>query len=145
MKYFFTILFFVFQFHLFGQDKNTGEVSFGPVEILPIYPGCESLKSNDDLRKCMSDKISMLISENFDISIAKSLGLPDGLVKISTSFKIDTLGNIIDIKTTTPNPELEKEARRVIGLIPKMLKPATQRGKPVTISQSIPIIFMLKN
>lgn len=92
----------------------------------------------------MSDKISMLISENFDISIAKSLGLPDGLIKISTSFKIDTLGNIIDIKTTTPNPELEKEARRVIGLIPKMLKPATQRGKPVTISQSIPIIFMLK-
>lgn len=93
----------------------------------------------------MSDKINLLINENFDKNLAKSLGLPNGIVKISNSIKIDTLGNIVVIKITAPHQELEKEAKRVIDLIPKMLKPATQREKPVEVFYTLPIMFKLDN
>ena len=36
--------------------------------------------------------------------------------------------------------ELEKEARRVVGLIPNM-KPGKQRGKPVKVTFDLPITF----
>ena len=41
------------------------------------------------------------------------------------------------------NKELEKEARRVVGLIPKM-KPGKQRGKPVRVQFNLPIRFTLR-
>lgn len=126
-------------------DKNTTYIPFGPIEKTPIYPGCDSLRLSVDLKKCMSDKINLLINENFDKNLAKSLGLPNGIVKISNSIKIDTLGNIVVIKITAPHQELEKEAKRVIDLIPKMLKPATQREKPVEVFYTLPIMFKLDN
>ena len=35
-------------------------------------------------------------------------------------FKIDESGNIIDIRTKAPHPKLDKEAQRIIKLLPKM-------------------------
>ena len=56
-------------------------------------------------------------------------------------FKIDKEGNIIDIKARAKHPNLEKEAIRVISLLPKLIKPGYQRGKPVIVPYSLPIIF----
>jgi protein TonB len=43
-----------------------------------------------------------------------------------------------------PHPGLEKEAKRVIGMLPKM-KPGRQRGKAVVMPFSIPIVFQVQD
>src|SRR5690606_12094357 len=45
------------------------------VEKVPIYPGCESAKTNEERRKCMSEKLAMLIQRRFDKDLASELGL----------------------------------------------------------------------
>ena len=57
----------------------------------------------------MSNKIKELISKNFDTILPKSLGLPNGKIKIKAIFKIDTLGSVINIKVSAPYLNLRKK------------------------------------
>ena len=53
-------------------------------------------------------------------------------------FKIDKTGKIIDIRIKAPHPKLQKEAERIIQLLPKM-KPGMQRGRPVGVKYTLPM------
>lgn len=147
MNCFFLIFILAIQIQLFGQDKVIENQLHFPVhqEAYPTYPGCNIISKKHELKKCFEEKTQTLIGDNFNVTLAKSLGLPDGLIKITTSIKIDTLGNVTDIKVNAPHDKLTEEAMRVIKLIPQMEQPATYRNKPKTIIQTIPIFFMLKN
>lgn len=113
------------------------------VEKVPIYPGCESAKTNEERRKCMSEKLAMLIQRRFDKDLASELGL-SGRLKIDVQFKIDALGKVTDIKTRAPRRELENEAKRVTEKIPQMI-PGQQHDKAVSVMYNLPIIFDVKN
>tara|TARA_R110002050_G_scaffold57866_7_gene130222 strand:+ start:6124 stop:6330 length:207 start_codon:yes stop_codon:yes gene_type:complete len=63
--------------------------------------------------------------------------------KINTQFKIDKNGNVIDIKTRAPHPLLEKEAKRVLNLLPQFT-PARQRDKPIAVVYNLPIVFQIE-
>ena len=112
------------------------------VEMAPIYPGCESQKNNEGRLKCMSEKLSQLIQKKFDRDLAFELGL-FGIQKIDVVFKIDKLGTITEIQTRAPRSELEREAKRVVEQIPKMV-PGKQRERPVTVQYVLPIIFSVQ-
>ncbi|SEA51942.1 energy transducer TonB [Bizionia paragorgiae] len=118
------------------------EVSFAVIENVPIFPGCES-GSNAQKKKCMSDKINQLVARKFDAELGSELGL-SGKQKISVFFTIDKIGNIVNVRTRAPHPRLEKEAERVVGLIPQM-KPGKQRGKPVKVTFFLPISFNIQD
>ncbi|WP_299526946.1 energy transducer TonB [Winogradskyella sp.] len=118
-------------------------VPFVSVEKVPVYPGCERKKTNDDKRKCMSKKISRLINNKFNTGIANEYSIY-GLQKIDTQFTVDKNGNITDIKIRGPHPALEKEAERVINKIP-IMEPGYQRDKPVGVIYNLPIKFLAKN
>ena len=119
------------------------DVDFINVEVVPIYPGCENKKTNDDKRKCMSEKITKLVQRQFDTDLASELGL-SGKQVIQTQFKIDKTGHVTDIKTRATHPRLEKEAQRVIDKIPEMT-PGKQRDKNVGVIYSLPIAFQVQN
>ncbi len=118
------------------------EVPFAVIENVPIFPGCEK-GNNDAKRKCMSDKISKFVVKKFNTDLAGDLGLT-GRQRINVVFKIDKSGNVVGIRSRAPHPRLEKEAARVIGLLPKM-KPGKQRGKAVTVPYSLPIVFQVQD
>tara|TARA_R110000868_G_scaffold399053_2_gene672607 strand:+ start:15141 stop:15860 length:720 start_codon:yes stop_codon:yes gene_type:complete len=118
------------------------EVPFAVIENVPVYPGCEG-GNNDAKKKCMSEKISEFVNKKFNTELASELGL-SGRQRINVIFKIDKSGNITGIRARAPHPGLEKEAARVIGLLPKML-PGKQRGKAVTVPYSLPIIFQVQD
>jgi len=116
-------------------------VPFAVVEKVPIWPGCTG-KNNAELKKCFQDKMTKHVTKNFkypeqaiDLSIRG---------KVYVMFVIDSKGNVSGIKTRGPDKILEKEASRIIGLMPKM-EPGRQRGKPVNIPYSLPINFVLEN
>ena len=102
------------------------EVPFAVIENVPEYPGCER-GSNAEKRKCMSDKIAKFVQRKFNTDLAGDLGL-SGRQRISVIFKIDKNGNVVGVRSRAPHPRLEKEAARVINMLPKM-KPGRQRGK----------------
>ncbi len=119
------------------------EVPFAVIENVPVFPGCERKKTNNDKKACMSEKISKFVNRKFNTDLAGDLGL-SGRQRINVIFKIDKTGNIVGIRARAPHPGLEKEAKRVIGQLPKM-KPGKQRGKAVTVPYSLPIIFQVQD
>ena len=126
-------------------DKIDEEVNIlvNFVEVVPIYPGCENKKTNDDKRKCMSDKITKLVQRKFNTDLGSELGLT-GKQTIRTQFKIDKTGQVTDIKVNGTHPELEKEAERVINIIPEMT-PGKQHDKNVGVIYYLPIVFQVQN
>lgn len=118
------------------------DVPFSVIENVPIFPGCEK-GSNTAKRDCMSKKISQFVNKKFNTELASDLGL-SGRQRINVIFKIDKTGTVTGIRARAPHPGLEKEAKRVIGLLPKM-KPGKQRGKPVNVPYSLPIIFQVQD
>ena len=117
------------------------EVPFAVIENVPEYPGCKG--SNAEKRKCMSQKISKFVQRKFNTDLAGDLGL-SGRQRINVIFKIDKSGNVTGVRSRAPHPRLEKEAARVINMLPKM-KPGRQRGKAVIVPYSLPITFQVQD
>jgi TonB family protein len=62
---------------------------------------------------------------------------------VEVQFTIDTSGKVTDVKTVKGiNQELNHEARRVVHASPKWI-PATVNGKPVQVTYTIPVIFLV--
>jgi len=118
------------------------EVPFAVIENVPVFPGCER-GNNAKKRKCMSEKIAKFVQRKFNTDLAGDLGLT-GRQRISVIFKIDKSGNVTGVRARAPHPRLEKEAQRVINLLPKM-QPGKQRGKAVIVPYSLPIIFQVQD
>jgi len=119
------------------------EVPFAVIENVPVFPGCEKKKGNNAKKKCMSEKIAKFVNKKFNTDLAGDLGL-SGRQRIAVFFKIDKNGNITNVGARAPHPGLEKEAKRVISLLPKM-QPGKQRGKAVTVPYSLPILFQVQD
>jgi len=124
------------------EEEIEEDVPFAIIENVPVFPGCTG--TNTQLKKCMSDKIIKHVSKNFNIGLAQDLSLPPGKKRILVQFKIDKNGNVIDIKSRAPHPRLQKEAIRIIKLLPKM-KPGKQRNKPVNVRYNLPILFKIES
>ena len=113
-------------------------VSWILVERVPAFPGCKG--NNEQLKKCLNEKIGRFVSKNFNAGVAEDLGLSGERVRILTMFTIDKNGQITDIKTRSKYKDLEKEARRVIQKLPKM-QPGKQRDHTVNVTYTLPIVF----
>ena len=87
----------------------------------------------------MSSKISEFINKKFDTNLASDLGL-EGRQRIAVQFKIDKSGRVVDVRARAPHPRLEREAMDVVQSLPNMT-PGKQRGKPVGVLYSLPIVF----
>lgn len=124
-------------------EESIEEVPFVLIARVPVYPGCENLDSNEKKKQCMSDKIQELVKKEFDTNLGAELGL-SGINRIFVVFKIDHTGNVTDIKIRGPHKALEKEAERVVRLIPRM-SPGYQRNKPVGVIYTLPITFDVRS
>ena len=117
------------------------EVPFSVIDEVATLPECQDLPTNQERKECMNMVINKHIDESFDTSIGDSL--KPGKKRIFVQFKIDTDGNVIDIKARGPSVELEQEAKRVVGTLPQFV-PGKQSGETVIMPFSIPIAFEVK-
>ena len=118
-------------------------VNYEFVEEVPVFPGCEGLETNEERKKCMSDKISLLVRRKFDTNVGTGLGLR-GVQRFHVQFKINKYGLVTDIFTNAKHKELDREAKRVISKIPKM-RPGKQQNKNVSVVYNLPINFQILN
>ena len=123
------------------EEVEEIDVPFAVIEDVPVYPGCENVEK-DQLRTCFQDKINKHILKNFRYpEIAQEMGIQG---RVYVNFVISKEGNITNVKMRGPDKNLEKEAHRIISLLPN-ITPGKQRGKPVNVPFSITIVFKLQD
>ena len=115
------------------------EVPFSVIEKVPQFPGCTG--NNAELKACFQRKMQEHLQKHFSYPAAAADLNIQG--KVFVFFLIDKNGEVTKIKSRGPDNLLEKEAERIIGLLPKM-EPGKQRNKNVGVPYSIPINFKLQ-
>ncbi|MDO9262182.1 MAG: energy transducer TonB [Flavobacteriaceae bacterium] len=120
------------------KEEVVEDVPFAIIEEAPVFPGC--IGTREERKICLSDKVSKHVHREFNAALAQELGLPPGKQKIYVIFTIDKNGEATNIIARGTHKSLEKEAIRVIELLPKMI-PGKQRNRPVGVKYSLPITF----
>ena len=120
------------------EEEFDEDVPFAIIEDVPVYPGCKGTKAQK--KACLNKSLQKHVARKFNGDLAGDLGLSPGKKKIYIQFKITKTGTIEVVAARAPHPRLEKEARRVVMLLPKMT-PGKQRGRPVNVTYMLPISF----
>ena len=116
------------------------DVPFAVIEDVPIFPGCESV-TKSQRRACFQEQMNKHIRKNLRYpDIAQEMGIQG---RVYVNFIIAKDGSITNIRMRGPDKNLENEAARIIGRLPKMT-PGKQRGRAVRVPFSIPITFRLQ-
>lgn len=110
------------------EEEVTEEI-FVVVEEQPEFPG-----GNAAMMKFLSDNIKYPV-------IAQENGIQG---RVITNFVVERDGSITDVQVVRGvDPSLDKEAVRVIQSMPKW-KPGKQRGSPVRVRFTLPVVFRLQ-
>ncbi len=111
------------------EEEATEEI-FVVVEQQPEFPG-----GTTALMKFLGDNIKYPV-------IAQENGIQG---RVITNFVVERDGSISDVQVVRgQDPSLDKEAVSVIKTMPKW-KPGQQRGKPVRVRFTLPVVFRLQN
>ncbi len=131
------LFFIAVLFSFFGMSQNGSSV-FDKIEDVPIYPGCENIKNK---RSCAQTKIQEHIIRNFRYPKEAQKKKIQG--RVFVQFYIGVGGYIDNIRTRGPHEILEKEAKRIISLLPRFV-PGKIDGEDVRVPMSVPISFRLQ-
>ncbi len=119
-----------------GVDLTPVVYGDGPVEVIsedPVIYAEIMPKFNGDVNEFLSKNIRYP-------SIAVEIGLQG---RVTCQFVINKDGSIEDVQVVrSVDPSLDKEAMRVIKLMPKW-QPGIQNGKPVRVKYYLPVNFKL--
>ena len=111
------------------EEEEAAQQIFTVVEEMPEFPG-----GMNELLKYLAKSIKYPV-------IAQENGIQGRVV---CSFVVNRDGSIVDIQVLRGvDPSLDKEAVRVLGTMPKW-KPGKQRGKPVRVKYTVPVMFRLQ-
>ena len=124
------------------EEEDIAPMNFMVVENKPVYPGCEKYKNAEEQYNCFQQMIAQHIKNTFKYPpIAKDMGVQG---KVFVNFVIDKNGKITNPQVVrSVDKHLDAEALRIVALLPKMT-PASQRGKSVPVSFTVPINFKLQ-
>lgn len=127
-----------------GDDSRTSSedladaLEFEEVDKTPIYPGCEG-KMAAATKTCFMDQINQLFANEFDKSIAESLGI-DEQQSVEVIFRITETGEIANLKVREAPVRIQSEAARIMRLLPTM-KPAIHQGQKVSVMCMIAVPY----
>ncbi len=124
------------------SEMTIADVPFAVIDNVPVYPGCGG-NNNEELKKCMSEKIAEFVNKHFDMNKILTLDLPPKIYRTAVQFKIDKEGKVVDVHAKGTHAEIENEAVRVVSNLP-IMQPGKQRGQTVGVLYSLPIIFKIE-
>jgi hypothetical protein len=108
-------------------------IAFASIDKAPTFPGC----SEGD-KDCFHSKIQKHFASKFNADLPNTLGLSPDKNRMVMLFNIDKEGAVSDIRVKAAHKDLEKEATRVLKMLPTMT-PGEHNGKPTNVKYSLPI------
>lgn len=124
-----------------AEEEEDITVPFAVIENVPVFPGCEAMKTNKEKKACFQKMVQEHVKKEFKYpEVALEMGTQG---KVYVQFVIDGKGFIKSIRTRGPDKNLENEASRIVASLPRMT-PGMQRGRAVRVPYSIPIAFKLE-
>lgn len=111
------------------EEEPEEQTIFEVVENMPDFPGGQAA-------------LMQYLAKNIKYpTIAQENGTQG---RVIVQFVVNKDGSIVDAKVVrSVDPYLDKEALRVINTMPKW-KPGMQRGKPVRVKFTVPVMFRLQ-
>ena len=142
-----SLLAFTLTFSAFAQVGDLNETddqtpfSFATVEQRPIWPGCETLTSEEARFECFNYGMMNFLRNNFNVPTAKNKKEEKARTgKVYVDFVIEKDGSVSNVKILrSVHPEVDEEAIRMVKSIPTMHAPAMLSGKPVRLRYTLPI------
>lgn len=131
-----------------ASTEDTGqkvEVKYVPVKVVEEEPEeqtiFEVVEQMPDFPGGMAALMQFLGKNIKYPTIAQENGTQG---RVIVQFVVNRDGSIVDPRVVkSVDPYLDKEALRVIGTMPKW-KPGMQRGKPVRVKYTVPVMFRLQ-
>lgn len=131
------------------SSEDTGEaveIKYVPVTVEEVEPEEQTIFTVVEQMPEFPDGgiagLMQFLSKNIKYpTIAQENGVQG---RVSVQFVVNKDGSIVDATVLRGvDPYLDKEALRVIGTMPKW-KPGMQRGKPVRVKYTVPVMFRLQ-
>jgi TonB family protein len=136
MKNIFLLFICLFSVFTYSQDEDFETMSIETVEEIPVAKNCAS-----SVKDCFNEKMTEHIKRNFQYPERAAQNYIQG--KVIVSFVINKEGNVVDVEATGGHRMLQKEAKRIISLLPRFT-PAKHKGENVSVTYSVPINFRLR-
>ena len=105
------------------------------VDSAPEFENTSKALNKEEKKQYFQDTLRDFVTTNFNAP--DHLGLT-GKTKTYIQFEINNVGEITILKSRSAHPHLEKEAKRVLHLLP-VFKPARHNNKAVSILYNLPI------
>jgi hypothetical protein len=119
-------------------SRDEGGEVFTIVENMPSFPGCDQT-SRSARESCTREKMAISIKRNMRLSESIKGTNPSGACLIS--FLIDERGWVNNVKVVKGlNQTLNEIAKNAVEALPRMT-PGSQRGRPVKVQYTIPVVF----
>ncbi len=115
------------------------DVPFTVIEDKPMFPQCEGVPKEQQFA-CFKENLDKHVRKTFEYpDMAQEMGVQG---RVYVNFRINKDGTITILNTRAPDKSLDKEARRIINSLPKLI-PGKQRGRPTPVTFAYPIVFKL--
>lgn len=116
-------------------------LSFSQVDTPPRYKDCNISTTPQEVL-CTQQAVDAFAKQKFNTGLFKNLNLNEKRIRVYAQFIIDQNGGIQDIKIRTPHPQLQKETKRVLELLPNFI-PGRHDNHSVEIKYTLPLVFVL--
>ncbi len=126
-----------------GQnDVQIDDVPFEILEDAPLFPACEKVDKSKQ-KECFVSEMNKHVKKYFNYPEAALENNIQGRVSCLITIGKDGTPKV-RVKGPAGKEILEKEAQRIMDKLPKF-KPGKQRGMPVGVSYTQPIVFKVNN
>ena len=141
MKRMFTTIFILLFYSSFSQilDNENRDYSFIELDEYPTTQECQN-HSRQEKFDCFKQFLNDHVNKNFNYPEKAIKNKING--KVLITFTINKEGKVDSILTDGADEILQKEARRIISILPQF-KPGIESGKPVNVKYSVPLTFKL--
>lgn len=116
-------------------------IAFSQADTPPRYRDCSTTSKKQEVL-CTQKAVEAFAKQKFNTGLFKNLNLNEKRIRVYAQFIIDQNGAIKDIKIRTPHPQLQKETKRVLELLPNFI-PGRHDNNLVDTKYSLPLVFVL--
>ncbi|WP_353777033.1 energy transducer TonB [Winogradskyella sp. 3972H.M.0a.05] len=125
----------------YTKDSEDPVLGYYMIEDTPKFKNTPENLSEEEAKAYFSEKMNAFVTSHFNTNVCLEV---EGIQRIYVQFEINKTGLVNVIKVRAPHPKLEKEAKRVIKLLPQFI-PGRHIGTPVKVIYNLPIKFKVED